>query len=85
MSLALRVLIVFFAALSAAGLAQAQEQRFTHEGVQGDAKRYEAYLKANWQPKANAQQQRAEGDKVLAGGTDPRAAARGSEIGRAHV
>jgi hypothetical protein len=70
------VLIALLIALSAAGLAQAQEQRFTHEGVKGDAKRYETYLKANWQPKANAQQQRAEGDKVLAAGTDPRAAAR---------
>ena len=43
---------------------------------QGDAKRYETYLKANWQPKGNAAELRAEGDRVLAAGTDPRAAAR---------
>ena len=56
--------------------AQAQEKRFTHAGVASDAKRYETYLKANWQPKGNARELRAEGDKVLAAGNDPRAAAR---------
>ena len=45
-------------------------------GLQGDAKRYEAYLKANWQPKGNAAELRAEGDRVLAAGIEPRAAAR---------
>jgi hypothetical protein len=63
-----------------AGLAQAQqpteEARFTHVGVQADAKRYETYLKGSWQPKGNAAELRAEGDRALAAGTDPRAAAR---------
>ena len=36
----------------------------------------EAYLKANWQPKGSARELKAEGDKVLAAGNDPRAAAR---------
>ena len=80
MSHALRALIAAWFLLAGAGLAQAQqpadEPRFTHVGVQGDAKRYEAYLKANWQPKGNAAELRAEGDRVLAAGTDPRAAAR---------
>src|SRR5581483_8774030 len=62
--------------LSAAGIAGAQETRFAHPGVAGDAKRYEAYLKANWQPKGSARELKAEGDRVLAAGNDPRAAAR---------
>ncbi len=76
MSLALRVLIGLFLMLSA-GLAQAQEARFTHAGVEADAKRYETYLKANWQPgKRTARDLRLEADRVLAVGTDPRAASR---------
>ena len=63
-------------ALCIVSLAQAQEARFTHAGVASDAKRYETYLKANWQPKGSARELRAEGDKVLAAGTDPRAASR---------
>ncbi len=84
MSLALRVLTALFVTFSLAGLAHAQqspqqaagELRFTHPGVQADAKRYEAYLKANWQPKGSAADLRAEGDRLLATGVDPRAAAR---------
>ena len=76
MSFALRVLISLVVAFSAIGLAQAQEVRFTHAGVQADAKRYEAYLRANWQPKGTGAELRAEGDRALAAGTDPRAAAR---------
>jgi uncharacterized protein YfaS (alpha-2-macroglobulin family) len=80
MSFALRALIVLVFALSAAGSARAQqqagEQRFTHAGIQADAKRYESYLKANWQPKGSGADLRGEGDRLLAAGTDPRAAAR---------
>jgi len=76
MSLALRLALAFLVTLSAAGLAQAQERRFTHPGVEADAKRYETYLKANWQPKGSARELKAEGDRVLAAGNDPRAAAR---------
>ena len=54
MSLALRVLAALFICLSVVPLAHAQQRaeevRFTHAGVQADAKRYETYLKANWQP-----------------------------------
>jgi alpha-2-macroglobulin len=76
MLIALRVVATLFVILFAAGLAQAQEQRFAHAGVASDAKRYETYLKANWQPKGSAKELKAEGDKVLAAGNDPRAAAR---------
>ena len=80
MSLALRVLAALFICLSVVPLAHAQQRaeevRFTHAGVQADAKRYETYLKANWQPKGSGAELRAEGDRLLAAGTDPRAAAR---------
>src|SRR5690348_10818391 len=76
MSLALRVLFGL-AVLFASSLAQAQEIRFSHVGVQADAKRYEAYLKANWQPgNKSSQQLRAEAEKALGASTDPRAASR---------
>ena len=55
-----------------AGLAHAQDQRFTHTGVEADAKRYETYLRANWQPgRKSARELRAEADKALAASTDP--------------
>ena len=76
MSSILRFVLALLVTLSFWGVVQAQEQRFTHAGVQGDAKRYEAYLKGNWQPKGNARELRAEGERVLAAGNDPRAAAR---------
>ena len=80
MSLALRVLAALFICLSVVPLAHAQQRaeevRFTHAGVQADAKRYETYLKANWQPKGSGAELRAEGDRLLAAGTDPRAASR---------
>jgi uncharacterized protein YfaS (alpha-2-macroglobulin family) len=76
MNLLLRALAIVLVAL-AAGLAQAQETRFTHAGIQADAKRYETYLKANWQPGSrNVREMRAEGARLLSAGTDPRAAAR---------
>jgi uncharacterized protein YfaS (alpha-2-macroglobulin family) len=56
--------------------ARAEEKRFVHAGIAGDAKRYETYLKAHWQPQGSARELRAEGDRVLAAGNDPRAAAR---------
>src|SRR5690349_4421410 len=76
LAIALRVAIAFLAALCIVSLAQAQDTRFTHAGVSGDAKRYETYLKANWQPKGSARDLRVEGDPQFAAGTDPRAAAR---------
>jgi alpha-2-macroglobulin len=73
---ALRALIVLIAVF-AAGLARAQEPSFAHAGIQADAKRYEAYLQANWQPgNHDVGALRAEGARLLAAGADPRAAAR---------
>ena len=63
--------------LLAAGAGHAQEVSFTHEGVQADAKRYEAYLKANWQAGGKpGREARAEGNRLLAAGKDYRAASR---------
>lgn len=74
MSFALR-LVAALAVLLTANLAHAQEKTFKHDGVQADAKRYETYLKANWQRSdRTAGELRADADKVLA--TDPRAASR---------
>ncbi len=76
MNLALRALTILLVVF-AAGLAQAQQTGFTHPGVQADAKRYETYLKGNWQPGNRAVRDlRAEGARLLSAGTDPRAAAR---------
>ena len=73
---ALRVL-AGFTTLLAATLAHAQEKTFTHTGVQADAKRYESYLKANWQPgNKQGRELRAEGNRLFAAGADFRAASR---------
>lgn len=54
------------------------ETKFSHAGVEADAKRYEAYLKANWQTgRKSAKEFREEGAKAMAAGADFRAAARG--------
>jgi len=77
MSPALRLIAALFILVFAIGRAEAQEARFTHPGVQNDAKRYETYLKANWPPgNRQGRELRAEGAKLLEAGTDPRAAAR---------
>jgi hypothetical protein len=61
----------------AASIAIAQEKSFTHAGVQADAKRYETYLRANWQPGSKqGRELRAEGNRLLAAGADFRAASR---------
>ncbi|MBX9588887.1 MAG: alpha-2-macroglobulin family protein [Hyphomonadaceae bacterium] len=76
MSAVLRVLSCLVALL-AANLVHAQDAPFTHAGVQADAKRYEAYLKANWQPgNRQGRDLRAEGNRLLAAGADFRAASR---------
>ena len=82
LAIAFRVVVALCVALFIVSLTQtrarAQEARFSfsHAGVASDAKRYETYLKANWQPKGSARELKAEGDRVLAAGNDPRAAAR---------
>src|SRR5262245_27275333 len=80
MPLALRLVLALIASLLIVTVVQigarADEIRFVHAGIAGDAKRYEAYLKAQWQPKGSARELRAEGDKVLAAGNNPRGAAR---------
>jgi alpha-2-macroglobulin len=72
MPLALRLVLTLMASLLIVSLvkieARADEKRFVHAGIAGDAKRYEAYLKAQWQPKGGAHEGRAEGDKALAAG-----------------
>ena len=74
---ALRVLICLVVSLAFTAAATAQEKSFTHTGVQADAKRYETYLKANWQPgNKQGRELRAEGNRLLAGATDYRAASR---------
>ena len=60
-----------------ASAAYAQDASFTHDGAQADAKRYEAFLKTNWQPGAKqGRELRAEGNRLLAAGKDYRAASR---------
>jgi hypothetical protein len=59
----------------AATVARAQEPLFSNVGVQDDAKRYEAQLKAAWQPRGKASALRAEGGRQLLLGHDFRAAA----------
>jgi alpha-2-macroglobulin len=80
MPLALRLVLALIASLLIVTLVQrearADEKRFVHAGIAGDAKRYETYLKAQWQPKGSTRELRAEGDKVLAAGNNPRGAAR---------
>src|SRR5262245_55836531 len=80
MPLALRLVLALIASLLIVTVVQigarADEIRFVHAGIAGDAKRYQAYLKAQWQPKGSARELRAEGDKVLAAGNNPRGAAR---------
>jgi alpha-2-macroglobulin len=80
MPLALRLVLTLIASVLIVSLAQikarADDKRFVHAGIAGDAKRYEAYLKAQWQPKGGALELRAEGDKMLAAGNNPRGAAR---------
>src|SRR5262245_61210819 len=58
-----------------APLVHAQEAAFTHPGVQSDARRYEAQLKAAWQPRGKqARELRVEASRLLASGGDARAA-----------
>ena len=74
---ALRVLICLVFSLAFTTAATAQEKSFTHTGVQADAKRYETYLKTNWQPgNRQGRELRAEGNRLLAGATDYRSASR---------
>jgi uncharacterized protein YfaS (alpha-2-macroglobulin family) len=55
--------------------ATAQERAFAHHGLEGDAERYETYLKGNWHLAGrDGAALRAEGDRTLA--KDPRAASR---------
>jgi uncharacterized protein YfaS (alpha-2-macroglobulin family) len=55
--------------------AAAEERPFAHHDVEGDAERYETYLKENWRSTGrDGPALRAEGDRTLA--SDPRAASR---------
>jgi hypothetical protein len=69
-------LLACLLALIAVRAAQAQDASFSHVGVQADARRYEARLKATWQPRVKqAPELRMEGARQLALGRDLRAAA----------
>ncbi len=72
-------LFVCLALLVGAGFARAQDAPFSNAAAQADAKRYEAYLKANWRPPVGKQgsELRAEGSRLLSAGNDYRAASRG--------
>ncbi|MGI9475165.1 MAG: alpha-2-macroglobulin family protein [Hyphomicrobiaceae bacterium] len=61
-----------------AGLAQAEAAEvFRHKGLDGDAKRFETWLKANWKPgKRQARRFLLAGDKLLRNKKDPRGASR---------
>jgi uncharacterized protein YfaS (alpha-2-macroglobulin family) len=64
-------------ALLAAAVAYAQEAGFSHPGIEADARRYEALLKAASRPDARqARDLRKEGSRLLATGSDYRAASR---------
>jgi alpha-2-macroglobulin len=66
---------LFLLLLLPVSLASAQDQPFAHKGISSDAERYEAYLKANWQPGTTTPADlRAAGERALA--SDPRAASR---------
>ena len=74
---ALRLFACLFLVVVAASAARAQEASFTHAGVQADAKRYEANLKASWTAgDRRGPELRAEGQRLLAAGSDFRAASR---------
>jgi uncharacterized protein YfaS (alpha-2-macroglobulin family) len=63
--------------LLGATFAHAQEASFSHPGVEADAKRYEAYLRATTQTDAKqARDLRKDGSRLLAVGKDYRAASR---------
>jgi uncharacterized protein YfaS (alpha-2-macroglobulin family) len=73
----LRLLACLPFILIAAGAGHAQDVSFTHDGVQADARRYESYLKSNWQPGTRqGRDLRAEGSRLLAAGRDYQAASR---------
>ncbi len=70
-----RLAAVFALMLATFATAVATEKPFLHQGIAADAKRYEAYLKANWKPNGKSPAAlKAEAEKVFA--SDPRAASR---------
>ncbi len=77
LSAALRLFACLFIVLLAASPARAQEASFTNEGVEADAKRYEASLRSVRQAGDRpGPEWRAEGQRLLATGLDLRAASR---------
>ncbi len=73
----LHVFTLFALLLAALPLPAFAETKFSHAGVEADAKRYETYLRANWQTKKSARELKEEGDRAMAAGADFRTAARG--------
>ncbi|RUO98415.1 alpha-2-macroglobulin [Hyphomicrobium sp.] len=70
-----RLAAVFTLMLATFATASADPKPFLHQGVAADAKRYEAYLKANWKPDGKSPAAlKAQAEKDFA--SDPRAASR---------
>ncbi|HML30857.1 MAG TPA: alpha-2-macroglobulin family protein, partial [Hyphomicrobium sp.] len=70
-----RLAAVITLMLATYSTASADPKPFLHQGVAADAKRYEAYLKANWKPDGKTPAAlKAQAEKDFA--TDPRAASR---------
>jgi alpha-2-macroglobulin len=68
-------LVLLVPIAQATAQAPVQERTFAHHEVEGDAERYETFLKANWQLDGrDGPALRADGDRMLA--RDPRAASR---------
>jgi uncharacterized protein YfaS (alpha-2-macroglobulin family) len=75
MFLLARLVFISMLLLTTLNGANAAEKEFSHHGIAADAKRYEAFLKANWKPDGKpAAVSKAEAEKVFA--SDPRAASR---------
>ncbi|MET0640839.1 MAG: alpha-2-macroglobulin, partial [Hyphomicrobium sp.] len=75
MTIFARLAVVFTLMLATFATASADPKPFLHQGVAADAKRYEAYLKANWKPSGKPPSAlKAEAEKAFA--SDPRAASR---------
>lgn len=65
------------ASLLGSGSSAYAAEVFRHKGLDGDAKRFESWLRANWKPgRHKARRFLLAGDRLLAGNKDPRGASR---------
>jgi uncharacterized protein YfaS (alpha-2-macroglobulin family) len=76
-ALRLSLALLLAALMTMLGTVARAETKFAHPGVEADAKRYEAYLKANWSKRdKGVKDLRTDGSKAMQAGSDFRAAAR---------